>query len=280
MKIGVYGDSFCHYCRSPDGSEDWGWPGMIATSLNADEIDCYARGGSGIEFSYLNFIKTHEQYDLIIFVCSAVTRTGLISRKYKEDYIYHTSIHPYIDLNYNLNLAIQESLELDEYYFSRNDTFRNTKILNKMHLKEAINCEMSISRLYPGKNDLAHNAIRDSIKFLRPDAIIIEAFDTFDNYGKLTLGMININTCDRKQYSDDWHIAEDHKVRRNHLTHTQNVEFARYLKEQIATKKFNIHETFKDPKQYYTMSSSIEESGFLKDTSWSDITKSMANKTK
>jgi hypothetical protein len=64
----------------------------------------------------------------------------------------------------------------------------------------------------------------------------------------------------------NFHLLEyrdDPKKRPNHLTKTQNKEFAEYLYKHINESDFDIHSTFNSPEKYYTMSKTLEDSGFI-----------------
>lgn len=67
-KLAIYGDSYAE-CDAPHG-----WSYLLQQTDPAG-IDIFAEGGSGIDWSFNNFLNTHANYEKIIFV---VTTHGRI----------------------------------------------------------------------------------------------------------------------------------------------------------------------------------------------------------
>ena len=56
-----------------------------------------------------------------------------------------------------------------------------------------------------------------------------------------------------RQYSNNDDMIDDKRIRKNHLTERQSIEFVEYLNHHITNDEFDIHDTFKEPKKYYTI---------------------------
>ena len=75
MKIAIFGDSFADcmwFSRLKIQPQNGpGWPELLAEKY---DVTNYARGGTGLYYSYDLFCKHHEMYDTVIFVSSAPHR--------------------------------------------------------------------------------------------------------------------------------------------------------------------------------------------------------------
>lgn len=248
MKIAIYGDSF--------GREFDGWPKYFSHLIKEKSIEIFAASSTSPDFSYLRFLETHEKYDRIIFLWSSYKRHSLVSENENTLKInHHTSI--------SSDWSLENCFETHRLMFNQKH-LRNYFNPMDENLKKWMAYTHTFMNLYPHNNVLLNIAMRDSVKLKRPDSINIECF----NYRK-TKGIFNVTLVDMMQLSKTLYgecglIAEDHNVRKNHLTDIQNVEFAKYLHVHFNNKDFDIHKTFKNPKKYYTMSKTLEESGFIR----------------
>lgn len=234
--IAIYGDSFAHYYEA--------WPKILEFMNKGSKVKTYALGGTAADYSYSKFLETNNQHDVIIFLWTCVRRSTLIA-KHKNEY------KPYAGFMYNENLKI--CLNHNKVLLKNKDIFWGDVKTTEKWIKN----EWETIKNFKTKNYLFHQAMRDSVLKRRPDAFIIECFDDFDKPG-----LINVYLEDRKQFSEKI-LLENTNLRRNHLSKIQNKEFANYMNKHINEKDFDIHDTFSDVKNYYTMSSSFEESGFL-----------------
>lgn len=260
MKIGIYGDSFF------DKRE--GWPRELEKILKA-EIDIYAEGGTSIDYSYLNFIKTHEQYDKIIFGWTNPGRTALVVSTGLNDFVHIGEYHQHHSRKYNAEFnnlryekgPCQGSL-LNTDFVWQIDNFKGN--MDKYYKWE----EYMATQSYPGyHNLLKQKAMKDSVKLLRPDAININCFSEVYNEENVK-GMFEIWLADfysvygENKYHPDY--TDDLNKRINHMTPQQNKEFGRHLIRHMKDRKFDIHKTFLNPEKYYTISTNKAEAGIIK----------------
>ena len=250
-KISIYGDSFA--------ANVTGWPSFLKNYFNG-EIDIFAVSGTSTNYSYMRFLETHENYDLIIFIWSIDKRNSLITKDFKNNkYTVHGVA------NSNINHSTKSDLINSQKEIRKNISEFHKKDVDLVWLGNEV---ISLNK-YPSKNVLNEIAMRDSVKLRRPDSINIEATSNpqFRDQGMANivfsdlcqlLSKLNVDIeLDRKNYNDD------PDKRPNHLTLKQNQEFAEYLYRHINETDFDIHTTFLDPRKYYTMSNSLEESGFV-----------------
>ena len=77
MKIAIFGDSHgdCEYLpwKGFDSAVGPGWPELLAASRRFS-VTNFAKGGSGIYYSYQLFLKHHTQFDKVIFIPSSIGR--------------------------------------------------------------------------------------------------------------------------------------------------------------------------------------------------------------
>lgn len=244
-KIAVYGDSFAY--------DTDGWPTHFAKFLKG-EVTNFALCGSSAEFSYVNFLKSHEKFDIVIFLWTDIERIGLTDLSNKNTKLtLKTTIQ-------TCN-KIEDMIDFHQTCKTRfPDDFSNldNNVLNWMK------SEQQNTANFPHKNFLYHCSMKDSVKLKRPDAINVECFGMpkVSGFNHEHVGIFEIQEADMKQFSSKW-IDEDYRVRKNHLNNKQNIQFAAYLCKALKNKNFNIHDTFKNPKKFYTMSKTLEESGFI-----------------
>lgn len=248
MKIGIYGDSYASSFR--------GWPEYIQHFYKASEVDLFGVGGSSINYSYMKFLSTHKKYDLVIFLWTSPTRNSLITKNPKKKkfeihgFTENVKLDTKNNLRENLIFNYQKKKELNEF--------------SDLDIQWVI-YESKLTLKYPTKNFLEHLAMRDSVKMRRPDCISI---DCFYNHEYDRPGLSDVWGSDWLQFFEgrlEDPGLDDPEIRPNHLTIKQNMDFAKYLYRHINQKDFDIHDTFVDPRKYYTMSKTFEESGFVRD---------------
>jgi len=255
-KIAIYGDSY--------GASFQGWPRYLEKFYNDCRVTTFALGGSSPNYSYLKFLETHEKYDIVIFLWTCFTRNGLITKIPEKD---KYTVHGFTN---NVHSRTEEFKE--EVLINTKRSITNYQITKKYHGDVISDIDTSwvmheslYSAKYPTKNYLENLALRDSVKFKRPDSINIECF-----------GLDNCDICLWNVTFNDWiqfipkdvdfnsiEYSDEIKKRPNHLSLKQNEELASYIYKQIEDKSFDIHSTFKNAKKYYTMSKTLEEAGFV-----------------
>jgi hypothetical protein len=258
-KIAIYGDSFA--------ADYEGWPKYFGELMKCD-VKTFGYYSTSIGYSYFKFLETHEEYDHVIFLWTDIKRVWLVSTPDKDESIlqHHICFSPSEPKENSLG---KEYYPLNAEYLGMPN--QNISDINKKLLSTWIKTENHWSNTFRNKNLLSIIAMRDSVKHRRPDCFNIQSFDYFKtNKNKLTEkvtpGMWRITLFDMMQYSDKLsNVSEDPKSKKkfNHLTETQNKEFAQYLFESHQNKDFDIHKTFDYPPKYYTMSKSLEEAAFI-----------------
>lgn len=242
-KIAIYGDSFA--------ADYKGWPSYFE-KLTKSKVTTFGSIGTSVGYSYLKFLETHEDYDIVYFLWTSINREWLISQHKTTNKLTHYC-------------CFQPNLKDSKTIFK---LLKNNFSISKDMEKWIIN-ELENYKLFPDKNLINVIAMRDSVQLKRPDCKNIETFDFYKlNKNKVTSdyipGMIRIEYLDMMQFSPkhQW-LHEIPGKRLNHLTPTQNKEFSTYLYSSFRNNDIDIHETFRNPKKYYSMSKTIEESGFI-----------------
>lgn len=245
-KIAIYGDSFA--------ADYEGWPKYFGELMGC-EVTTFAKRGSSVGYSYLKFLETHEKYDIVYFLWTSFDREWLISPNEVDYELKHyCSFQPHEE---NLKTIFERT----KYSTNISNPSGRTNWNPNEDIEKWIINEYTNSKLFPCKNLINVLAMRDSVKFKRPDCKNIETIDYLNIQNKnVTAGMIRIELWDMMQFSKKW-LAELVGKRLNHLTLIQNKEFSSHLHSSFLSDT-DIHETFKHPKKYYTMSKSLAESGF------------------
>lgn len=73
MKIAVYGDSFAQPVDFGYKGNNFLWCNTLANKLNGS-INNFAKTGSSIFYSYQQFLRTYNEYDLCIFITTSINR--------------------------------------------------------------------------------------------------------------------------------------------------------------------------------------------------------------
>jgi hypothetical protein len=248
--IGIYGDSFC------DDYE--GWPSFLKLIMKNVEVYTHSFSSSSVEFSYKNFLETNHNYDIVIFLWTSMNRSSLIIHKDGE---YNTEANVFISSYGDDNII--------DYVLNFNKKNFNSDIKK---YSSWIKSEYNTLTQFITKNKIFHQAMRDSVKLIRPDVINIECFSgAIYEYAFNTIyGIQNIVDQQFELIGfDSMYVnrnqtfpIEDPRKIKNHLSLRQNLEFAKYLHQHIENKDFDIHQTFINPKNFYTMAKSLEESGY------------------
>jgi hypothetical protein len=254
-KIAIYGDSFA--CAFE------GWPSYLQKIYGESQVTTFGVGGTSSNFSYMKFLETHEKYDIIIFLWSAIGRDGLITKDFESKKYQVYGFSDFIPYNQEAKKTIKESMVYNK------DIKKFIKEFKPIDEKWVI-YDSFYSKKYKSKNFLVNLAMRDSVKLRRPDSVNIECFSDcpeFCEYGMCEISIFDwcqiISKLGKEDTIDIDKYQEDYTKRPNHLSIQQNKEFAEYLYKHINEKNFNIYDTFANPKQYYTMSETLEESGFI-----------------
>lgn len=250
-KVAIYGDSY--------GSDYLGWPKVLEDILKCEKIDIYAVPGTSADYSYMKFLQTHEKYDLIIFLWTRINRSSLIIRE-NDDYKFLGGVFGKV-----LECSLRDIVNYNDMLKNNFNIIKsvNIKILNW------IKGEFYFLSLYDTKNYLFNKSMRDSVKLIRPDSINIECFSGISEsiscnnvYGIHNIFSKQLENLNLKfEFVRSRKVEEDNKKIKNHMTMDQNIEFAKYLHQNIIDKNFDIHKTFSDPEKYYTIAKTIEESG-------------------
>lgn len=252
MKLAVFGDSFADI--NDDYKSDNYWPNIVSNKLNTSKYVCYGHGGTSIDWSYMNFMNNHENFDKIIFVVTSDARFSLIdfneeSRKY--NHILSLLSHRNFDDNLEWNMTTSIAKNLNEIRLLENELIK-FKLIDKPH-------------------KLSHDAMIHSIRYLRDDAIIIYAFpgSRFEYGSKLNSPcMFNIQKADFYNLGlndpENWYKLETNRY--CHFTKEQNEKFAEYIIKQMNDNDFDIHDTLEleSIHKFYPISYTFEQAGITK----------------
>lgn len=88
MKIAIYGDSYA--ARYPKARKEIHWYNILSKLLNV-EINTFARVGSSLYFSYINFLENYEKYDCNIFLVTNPYRYTRPIRIANDDRFIHST---------------------------------------------------------------------------------------------------------------------------------------------------------------------------------------------
>lgn len=253
MHIGIYGDSFAvNYS---------GWPNYLKKYFNNAKIKIFAVGGTSTNYSYMKFLETHHKHDVVIFIWSSDKRNTLITKDFdKNRYKVHATANTSHEFNFRDKHELLSQLKIEQEDIPEFD-IKDVDVTWTSH-------ELYSIKKHPTKNILHEIAMRDSVLLKRPDSINIEAFSCkeFEPYGMSNIPftdlcqlLVKLNVNIKFEESN---YRDDYQLRPNHLTPKQNEQFANYLYQHVTKKDFDIHKTFSDPRKYYMMSETLEESGF------------------
>jgi hypothetical protein len=245
-KIAIYGDSFA--------ADYEGWPKYFS-ELMGHEVTTFGKKGSSVGYSYLKFLETHEKYDMVYFLWTSFDREWLISPDEEEYELKHyCSFQPSKDL--------ETIFKSTRYNPNMPSPAGRIKWHPKQDIEKWIINEHNNFKFFPCKNLINVLAMKDSVKLKRPDCKNIETINYVQIQNKIDIpGMIRIELQDMMQFSKGQWLDEIPRKRLNHLTAIQNEEFSSHLYSSFLNDT-DIHKTFKNPKKYYTMSKTLEESGF------------------
>ena len=210
-KLAIYGDSYAE-CNAPHG---WSY---LLQQTNPSGIDIFAEGGSGIDWSFNNFLNTHSNYEKIIFVVTT-----------------HGRIHFPIECTHKVNGTIKifehwwgiSAIEwVMKDYTSKNNMLEDL-------FKFSVN--FFHHQFKYAKN--TNKAIICYIKAKRPDAIIIPAFrqasigevrdlDLDLEYSEWSLFDIGLHEISKFATENTWNNFEDPRC--NHLTRESNRWFLKH----------------------------------------------------
>lgn len=227
--IGIYGDSYAE-------------PGDSWVDYLDNDFRCFNKGGSSIDYSYHKFLETHKQFDKIIFIVSSFDRGSIFT----------------LENNTPIHIAFYQDADIEDLKFSNTDKMDRTELksFKKYNRKIWPFIENEIKKIKNyDSNIVYHNAYIDSILYQRPDAHIIYAFP-FPN--RSNVGMIDISKLDWTNLN----LSEHEDFRCCHMSNTQNREFANYMIQHM-NGNIDIHNTFKNAKDHYTISQTLEEANWV-----------------
>lgn len=255
--LAIFGDSFAENENNEDEAvySDCYWPNIVAEKLNVIKYKNFALGSTSIDWSYLKFLENHKNYEKCIFIMSSATRGSIIdsySGKHflKMSFMSHRTLENNLTINEKVGTSINNAIDL--------------KILkNELYKWEN----------YHKPHGLLHRAIRDSIKYNRPDTIIIDGFEDRNNpnYDKLqksspcmrniqivdlkNLGFINVDNWSDENEEANIREASNKHHKFCHMSKSQNEKFAEYIIKHIHEDNFDIHDTLHIGKidQFYPM---------------------------
>ena len=260
MKIGIYGDSYASLEKSPRyNCQPWCWPNQLASKY---DVKNYAYPGTSVSYSYWHFIQTYQEYDLIIFFQTNMNRDTVFGER------AGISVH---DVDNDVD-AFEPKLP----YLNNIGQKRNNGDLIKLSglfkqdvdsIDERIYNGMDAALVqYPYHNFLKTHAMVTAMHALHDNIIHVKCFDetTFED----RICAHNVSALDRRKFSyvhkNSRQMVEDPLKRANHISEQQSHEFFKYM-DLCVQGKLDINQTLvsDNVKDYYTASSTFEESGLM-----------------
>lgn len=248
MKIGIFGDSFA---TDYDGDSAW------VNLLKADyDVTTHAWGGTGIDWSYYQFLEHHTKYDKIIFVVSSLFRNTVFG-------VSDTVELPIFDNGMFNRLTTAEQLKLitPAFSFGLFDGYKHTTLHHNIFSNEEYSvtddayCDAleDIHADYPLTNYVMHHSMTTAIKHIHDNVTLISAFSEYERNS-----MINITHIDTQRFKG----AEIFGKRFNHMSATQSAEFATYMKRHLSD-GFDIVSTLapESVEHFYTPSTTAKQAG-------------------
>jgi hypothetical protein len=224
-KFGIFGDSFA----ANKGEYSW-------TNLMLEKYDCenFSKGGTAIDWTYLQFKKYHESYDRVIVFVSNLMRETIFINNNKI-----TPIHLFGMYNNDKQTS-------DSFFQNTYDSVVEEYITAKKHFWEK----------YPDSNIVNYSAMVDAIGCFRPDAIIINSYAQMSESG-----MYNISLLDIIKFN----TTKESIKRCNHMSPDQNKIFWGFLEQKIKDNTFDLMSTMStsNVSKFYPCSKTIDDAGLL-----------------
>ena len=238
MKLGLYGDSFV-------GTKNLSsWTYLLQNTYDYDTTN-YGFPGTGLDFSYYHFLKTHENYEKIIFVAANIYRGTVFSKLDNRG----------VSLTDNINM-----LSFDGVYGLYNGYEKMSEYLTgkkpTTELKKYTNNKLIEWAEYGFSNEiLKYNAMISHIKLLRPDIHFVYAFNVFDDNAFWNISQLDMTKFNTQLESNN---------RANHMNYRQNEQVAYYM-HQWLNGEIDFNDTLSEDKirEHYYISQTFEESGLI-----------------
>jgi hypothetical protein len=220
MKIGIFGDSFADENRM--SGKSW-----IENLRDNNDVTSFGVGGTSLEWSYDKFLNNHNDYEVIIFLATEARRMHMWDYRTNKELLYH------INSDNSKNEIIFKNKQQRGWKFKL-DRYDDIifKGLDALFLK------------YMNTFSWKSTAIADSVKYKRPDSIIVQ-YDL----------LMNLQRLDYKNLNIDFNPRLENNNRPCHLSLKQNEEFANYILQE------NFLNTLTDAEKYYTISETKKEAG-------------------
>ena len=223
--IGIFGDSFGEHIPIGHGGEEWDYSKKISWMSNI-KAHSYAKGGTDIQYSFLEFEKHHSKHDQIIFILTNPNRMTLFDAD--KNIMTYTGPGDYIDSNYKkTNMKGQ---------FELRDMWKSISALDSLVTNVS----------YQQRNKLNYCLVIERIKQIRPDVKFIFGpnNEIFENQSYLD----TIVTLEEKIMRWDTHLfgQENNDFRVAHLTEESHIILTRLINNWLKTNemffKFDIKE--------------------------------------
>lgn len=209
MKVGIFGDSFAHKCiqnKTPS------WTDIIARKYT---IRNYSYPGSNLFYSMDLFLKNHNEYDKIVFVVTNPGRILLPNSSDFKDKNGITDLKPSVVSNYDNAVFLKEMYKDDPVHSKR------------------LEATMDFF-LYVQNTDFekyVHLLMVEEITRIRPDAVVVPAFNVSTNYKGTSMHQIQIKENNAWNYNPE--LAEINDIRHSHMTAENNAIFASEVEEWL-----------------------------------------------
>ncbi len=243
--VGIYGDSFVGSIN--DDHEKITDVNSWTYKLHQDyghKITNYGFAGTGVDYSYYHFLKTHHLHEKIIFVAANIFRGTLFIHENSQTI---TGIEESIT---NLKVSGIYGLYGEVKGITSHMNGIKTTNTSKRYIENKF-----LDWAYSGYSNeiLSYYSMISHIKMLRPDVYFVYAFDLFDEKC-----LWNITKLDAEKFQ----TYNETSRRTNHMSRTQNEEVAKYVNSWIDD-NFDFPNSLHplNTRNYYTISNDIHQSG-------------------
>ena len=144
MKIGVFGDSFADITER----HLFGWPRMVHEQLGGT-VGYHAWSGTSHWWSYQQFLKHHQNYDLVVFVHTSPSRWCALPASCAPGWQYNVGYHQICDELDVLNKYFFDVFPDELRAFISENIFHEVNTRCQQHHQHLVNLMMHTPQEHP-----------------------------------------------------------------------------------------------------------------------------------